>query len=357
MEGGGSERQLAYLARSLVTLGWEVHVALFRRGPNWDRLESSGAVVHELTAVSGYDPRLYAQVARVVAAVDPHVIQTWLFSMQVAGGLAAAALQTPWVFSERSSAPAYQSSTGDLVRIAVARTADAIVSNSAAGDAYWADRIGTDVRRYVIPNGLPLDEIGAESPASMDTITVSDDTPLILFAGRFAPEKNLDLLLPALGHVFAQRMGRAVLCGDGPLRQGFADWIMARGLGDRIAIRGYTTNLWALMKRATVVASPSLFEGAPNVVLEAMACGTPLIVSDIEAHRRLLDDSSAVFVSPDSVDALTSAILTVLNDGDAAQARARVARGLADRYALPAIARRYAEVYHDVIDRRPASVG
>ncbi len=68
------------------------------------------------------------------------------------------------------------------------------------------------------------------------------------------------------------------------------------------------------MKVARVFVSPSRFEGHPNVVLEAIACGTSLIVSDIPEHREFLDPSCAVLVSPDDVTGLTAAIEAALSD-------------------------------------------
>ena len=134
MAGGGAERQVTYLARELGRLGWDAHVAVVRRGPNWRRLEASGAVVHELQARGSYDPRLLGQLRRLVQAVKPDLIQTWLLQMEVLAGWTALSSRTPWIFSERSSAGAYPPTVKNVLRRHMAGRADAIVSNSAAGD-------------------------------------------------------------------------------------------------------------------------------------------------------------------------------------------------------------------------------
>jgi glycosyltransferase involved in cell wall biosynthesis len=106
------------------------------------------------------------------------------------------------------------------------------------------------------------------------------------------------------------------------------------------------------MKRADVFVATSLFEGQPNAVLEAMACGCPLVVSDIPAHRELLDETTALLVNPHKADALAEAILDVLSAPAAALARARKARAGVASLSIPSVARRYAELYESVLAAR-----
>jgi glycosyltransferase involved in cell wall biosynthesis len=142
-----------------------------------------------------------------------------------------------------------------------------------------------------------------------------------------------------------------ILCGDGSLRASVLQLIESEGLTDRIRLTGYVTNLWSLLKRADVVVSPSVFEGNPNVVLEAMACGSPLVVSDIPAHRELLDERTAMFVTPVEPRSLADANSAVLNDPGAAADRAQGAQVRAQRYSLQAVARQYADVYRAIATR------
>jgi glycosyltransferase involved in cell wall biosynthesis len=350
MGGGGAERQLTYLAGALRHFGWSVHVAVMRRGANWARLEGSGAVIHDLALRGPYDWRALGALRRILDEVHPDIVQVWLLQMEVLGGMAALASHTPWVFSERSSAKAYPPTAKNLLRQGMARFATAVVSNSAAGDRYWQARLRPSVRRYVIPNAIPLDEIDAMPPATDDEFGVAGDLPVVLFAGRFGAEKNIHTLMAALDRVLARRAVQVLCCGEGALGCDVDAWAAnARAAGRRITVTGYAANLWGIMKRAALLVSPSLFEGSPNVVLEAMACGVPLVVSDIPQHRELLDESSALLVSPHSVEALATAIEAVLQDPAAAAARARVAREKTGRYSLSTVARQYDVVYREIL--------
>jgi glycosyltransferase involved in cell wall biosynthesis len=350
MEGGGAERQLAYLAGALRDLGWDVHVAVTRRGPNWRRLEASGAVIHELTMRGPYDWRAIGAMRRMVNEVKPDIIQVWLPQMEVLGGLAALASRTPWVLSERSSEMNYPPTAKNLLRRWVGRFATAVVSNSAGGDRYWATRAGSRVRRYVIPNAIPISEIDATPPASDAEAGTPGDRPLVLFAGRFGAEKNIHVLLQAFDRVLTRHEVQVLCCGEGVLRDDVEAWASrARAAGHHAVVTGYAANLWGIMKRAEVLVSPSLYEGSPNVALEAMACRVPLVVSDIPPHRELLDEASALLVPPRSVEALAMAIDAVLQDPNAAAHRAQVARERTGRYSLSAVARQYDDVYRQIL--------
>ena len=352
MEGGGTERQVTYLARELVRDGCEVHVALNRGGQNLDTLEASGATVHRLGPLSNHDPRIFLRLRQLIRVIEPDVSQCWLLQMELLGGLASMSCRVPWIFSERSSAQAYPPTAKHALRIRIAAFAAAIVSNSEAGDEYWRSRVPAGVARYVIPNGLPLDEIAATPAASEAEAGTQTGEALVLWAGRLDPGKNADTLVRALARVPAGTRFKAVLCGEGPERGALESLVRELKGGDRIRIAPYVTNLWSLMKRASVLVSLSRFEGSPNVVLEAMACRCPLSVSDIAAHRALLDEESALFSAPDNVDGVAEGIVSCINDPASARRRADAAAALSERYGARSAAAQYLRIYRDVLARR-----
>src|SRR5712692_2562881 len=87
MDGGGAQRQLAYLAAGLIQMGWEVHVALLSGGPNLDRLQASGAVIHKVSCTTNYDPGIPWQLRRLLHTIRPVLTQTWFRQMDILGGV------------------------------------------------------------------------------------------------------------------------------------------------------------------------------------------------------------------------------------------------------------------------------
>jgi glycosyltransferase involved in cell wall biosynthesis len=349
MEGGGAERQLAYLAGELPALGWDVHVALLRGGPNLARLERTGATLHWLRAANNHDPRVPLQLARLMRALRADIVQTWLLQMDVAAGASAAWLRVPFVMTERVCEDAYPRGVKTALRRTIGRAARAIVSNSAGGDRYWTHLPAGGPMRIIVANGLPLEEIAATPPADLTAYGLRPDDRLVLYAGRFSAQKNLPCLVDALAGVSSERV-RVLLCGEGPDRDEIAVLVDSRGLADRVLLPGYVDNLWGLMKRADVFVSISTFEGHPNTVLEALACGCRLVVSDIDAHRSFLDADVAEFVDPGDFGSVRAGLVKMLEMDEARAAAVSVrARSRATRWAIHEIARQYDEVYRRLL--------
>jgi glycosyltransferase involved in cell wall biosynthesis len=347
MGGGGAERQLTYLANGLPARGWEVHVALLSGGVNLERLRESGAAVHQLQVAGNYDPRLLVAISRVIGRVRPALVQTWLPQMDIAAGLLSSIRGIPWILSERSSNQDYLSGSKRLLRTASARRAAAIVANSAAGECYWASRIPSS-RRWVIENALCFPEIDAAPVADIAPYRRGTGTRLMVAAGRFDPGKNHVSLIQALAIVARQQDLTAMLCGEGPGEPEIRAAVAAAGLDGHVVLAGYRHDLWSLMKAADLFVSVSHFEGRVNSVMEAAACGLPLVLSDIPEHREMFADESAWFVDRNDPVAIARAITQVLTSSSEAASRAAKAKGIARHWTVEAMTARYHEVYSEL---------
>lgn len=283
--------------------------------------------------------------------IRPDIVQTWILQMDILGGLAAWATATPWVLREPSSALAYPPTVKSGLRRWVGARASAILSNSKGGEAYWRGT-GHSPPCRVIPNGIPLESLESAPPASFAGFGLPPERKVILYVGRFEEGKNIEHLVDALSLVAASEPVSAVLAGDGPSLPAIRQRIERLGISDRVILPGFVSDAWAMMKRADAFAFLSAFEGLPNVVLEAMACGCPLVVSDIPAHREFLDERSALLVDPERPGEIAEAILGTIADPAGARARARIAREKVAPWSVPSIAKRYEEAYMEVLERR-----
>lgn len=349
LECGGAERQLSYLSPELARRGHEVHVTFLRGGVNLERLCRSHVHLHQLKARSKYDPLLLWQLDRLIRKIRPDIIQTWLINMDILGGLAALSKRMTWVLRESSCARIGHNTFKRNLRQRLGKKAQAIIANSNGGVCYWRMR-GYKGKDFLIPNCLPLEEISAEELACLPGMGKYSGENFVLYAGRMLDEeKNVEKLILSLFNINQKIKIKAALCGDGPERVRLAELINKNGYKDRIYLPGIVNNVWGVMKRADVFVSVSHYEGRPNSVLEAMACGCPLVVSDIPAHREFLDERCAVLVDPQNVEAIAQGIRMVLENLESAGARAEVARAKVGAWSIPAIANQYEQVYQDIL--------
>jgi glycosyltransferase involved in cell wall biosynthesis len=240
---------------------------------------------------------------------------------------------------------AWQVRTGRL-----ARTADALitVSEYSAGELHRA--FGTPIRRiHVIPHGIDTERFHPDRRSDAELLAPFRlPERYVLFLGSLDPRKNVPLLADALTHPDLARLGvplvwAGVACvGSERVERMLAKAPHVRMLGpvpDRFVA--------PLLRSAAVFALPSSHEGFGLPVVEAMACGTPVVVSDRTALPEVAGDA-ALIVRELSRDGLARALHEVLTD-EAAAAQLR-ARGLANarRFSWERSARRHRDLFAEL---------
>jgi glycosyltransferase involved in cell wall biosynthesis len=184
-------------------------------------------------------------------------------------------------------------------------------------------------------NKLHVVHCGLDADYFLDGPADLPDAPRFLCVGRMSPEKGHALLLEAFQAVHAKfPEARLVLAGDGELRAGIQNDIMQRGLGRVVEITGWidADRVQTELARATVLVQPSLIEGLPVVIMEAMARKRPVIATYVSGIPELVKDTETGWLVPaGDVAALTEALTTAVTTdkatltamGEAGQVRAR----------------------------------
>lgn len=167
----------------------------------------------------------------------------------------------------------------------------------------------------------PMDLVQIEHQAQ-EPITehgwFSEDVPILLFVGRLTPQKGLPHLFQATAQARKLERVRVVLIGEGEQRQELEALAQQLGIAEDVLFLGRQSNPFKFMRRATCFVLPSIVEGLPYVILEAMACGCPVIATDCAPGvRELLGEGErGVLITPKDPSALAEAILKVLWDSD-----------------------------------------
>ncbi|MCP4572455.1 MAG: glycosyltransferase [bacterium] len=322
-------------------------------------LRDLGVPVTELDLRPGRpDPRALWQLRRVVGEFEPQAIQAWMYHANLAATLAARG--RPVVWNIRHSL----TDLGDeapLTRLVIRAgglldgRAAAVIHNARVSVAQHA-RCGYDpAGARVLPNGFDLDRFGPDSSAGAALRAELDlpaGAPLVGLLARRHRFKGHENFLAAMALVRRHRPEVHALCAG----RGVADDPDLTALAAGEDLRGHVHLLPARTDAPRFLAGLDLLcvasrwgEGFPNVLGEALACGTPCVTTDVGESREIVAGLGPV-VPPDDVPALAEALAEVLqlDAGARADLGRRSRERVAERYALDAVARRYTELWSEV---------
>ncbi len=310
---GGAERQLATLAVGLQARGHRVVIATFYAGGELaSELIASGVAILPLAKRGRWD--LIGPAFRLVKAVRQHrpeVLHPYLPDANLAATVLRPFLPPlRLVWGARTSNvefSAYDWLTGLTYRLAgyLSSGADVIVVNSRAGAAYHVDQGYPRSRLQIIPNGIDTNQFQPDA-IGRDRLRrewgVAAGAPLVGLVGRLDPMKDHRTFLEAAA-LFAARQADVRFVAVGGGAGSYADMLVdhaARvGISDRLTWAGMRADMPAVYSALDLSTSTSVGEGFPNAVAEAMACGTPCVVTDAGDSAWIVGDLGEVVAARD----------------------------------------------------------
>lgn len=203
-----------------------------------------------------------------------------------------------------------------------------------------------DIR--VIPNGLDHEHYRPGPPAA--------ERDLVVFVGRLEHYKGVDLLLDAWPRVRAVRPeARLVIAGSGSAGDEMRRRAAGAEFGDSVRFAGFVSEeeKVALLRRATVVVQPSRKEGWGLTVLEANACGTPVVATDVPGLRDSVRPGVTGLLATPEPAALAASLVAVLSDDVLRSRLAREARAWSERFSWDRVTDAFADVIRATAARRP----
>lgn len=293
LDVGGAERALVALATRLDRAVWNPSiVCLGPEGALAATLRDAGLRVDCLGCDTKRPIRAVVRLAKTLRSIRPALIQSFLFHANFAVKLAAPLAGWPWVLggirvAEREKAwhLACDRRTQKLSVGAVC------VSEGVRRFSIEVGGLDPD-RLTVIPNGVNLEEFNRARPVSRKSIGLEENDRIALFVGRLTLQKGIPQLLDAFNAVALERPDwKLVLVGDGPDREALVRRVADDSrLAGRVVFLGRRDDVPSLMKTADLLVLFSLWEGMPNVVMEAMAAGLPVCVTNVEGVGELVDE-------------------------------------------------------------------
>lgn len=299
LEGGGAERAMVDVANGLRAQGLTTDLVVIRDEGPWRRLVSpnvrlvaigsrrtlSGFVKllrylrrdrPDIVVANGTSPIILAMVAR---PFTPGLVVIARIGVNLsAGKLSRKNLRTRIVRHAQAS---------------LALRADAIITNSAGSSADMVANLAASPDKvHTIHNPVVGPSLAEEASKPVEHPWFrSEGTPIILSAGRLERPKDHATLIRAFALMAQQRDGRLVVLGEGTERWNLVRLTHQLGVAHRVDFPGFHANPFSFMPKSRLFVLSSIQEGMPNVLIQAMACGTPVVSTDCPSGpREVLED-------------------------------------------------------------------
>ena len=349
---GGAEYQLYELVRHLDRRRFEPEVFVLAEGGYWaEPLRALGVAVRTFPRSGSADLGRLRRLRMALRTFRPDVLHTVLWSANVYGRAASIGLRLPVVIAAERNVvrrPPWQRQVERLLD----RVTSAYLVNSAAirDELVQSGRLTAD-KITVIHNGIDLAALppfAIDRCAARAALGFPPGRRLVAQVGRLTAQKDYPTFLAAverLASVAAET--DFLIVGEGEERAALAARVAAAGLGSRVRFLGLRHDVPQVLAAVDVLALTSLYEGLPNVVIEAMATGAVAVVTDVGGCRELITTGLTGFIVPPRDPAATAdRIQQVLDDRGLAERLAVAARRhVEDALAVDAMAARTAAVY------------
>jgi len=323
--GGGAERVMVTLANGIADRGYHVDLVLANaEGPY---LKDVMPVVHIINLGASRVLFSLPPLVRYLREAQPDALLSALSHANVVAIIAAkiARTHTRIAVSERVTLTSEQYRAATVLSRFIPwlmkelyHSANSVIAVSFGVADNLTKTIGLQRENIdVIYNPTVSDDIYQKSLQPVDMSCLKNrDLPTLLAAGRLTKQKDFQTLIRAVAIVRKQRNINLVILGEGELRPQLEKLVRQLDLGAHVALPGFVENPFAWMRASSLFVLSSAFEGLPNVLLEAMACGTPVISTDCPSgSAEILENGKwGRLVPVGDASALAQAIMATLDE-------------------------------------------
>jgi len=356
---GGAERVIALLARHLDRSRYEPMIACLNEpGAFAAELEAEGIRVIALHKLGWFDIRVLWRLMRLIRRERIALVHTHLWGGNFWGRLAAVLTGTPCVTTEHNTDYWKRRWQLSMDRWLAARTHRIVMVSRAVQQFYTARGLPAD-RMETILNGIETQRFAQAEPSALYAqLGWNAQTPVFLSLGRLVWAKRLEAFVEGMAQLLSRcPQARALIVGEGPLRENLQRQIAERGLEGKVVLAGVRSDIPQLLAGARALVLTSRREGLPMVLLEAMAAGVPAVAAAVGGIPEVIEEGRTGWLVPPNDQAVLVDRLAMLAQDPAAarQAGAAAQTAVRARWSVEEMVRRHDTLYQRVL-RRPLRV-
>jgi glycosyltransferase involved in cell wall biosynthesis len=362
LEYGGAQRQIVTLANAGMRAGLNCHIlSLSEFTPLACELDDPSRL-HVIKKRWKFDFSVVGKIAKLIDRLDIQIAHSFLFDADIAVRLAGRKRTGVAVFgSERNSDHVYKWRQSLALRL-TSKMFDGIIANSEAGKRFQMRRLGIPAdHMFVVHNGVDTERFSpVQSKEIQQELHIALHAPVVGMFCSFKRQKNHAMFF-RMAKIVAERIpeARFICVGDelhGGLegttgyRKEMIDYATSLGVIDKLHFLGNRDNMPPLYCMCQVTVLTSSREGTPNVILESLACGVPVVATDVADNAIILPQGEAGFtVDYDDEHAMAKHVMSLLeNQATRAALGLRARKHVEENYSTVRLAEKTADVYWQV---------
>lgn len=355
LEQAGAEKQLVQLALGLTERDWQVDViSLMPPIAFSEQLEAAGVTVTSLAlSRSTQLPQAFIRAVRYLRKTRPPILCTFNYHADLLGRVAGNLAGVPIITSSLRNEKFGGRWRDWLIRATTPLTTVTTTNSHLAANSLVARGVVPKNRMRVIPNGIVTDTYLPDPVLRQTTrkaLGLSDDSFVWLSAGRLEPQKDHATLLSAFSQLDSRH--HLLLAGEGSLQDALEQQARQLDLGASVHFLGLRRDIPMLLGAADGFVLSSIFEGLPNVVMEALAAGLPVVSTSVGGVRELIEEEKSGLIVPVSDP---SALATAMRHVAALMPEERQRWGkhgqihVRNAYSLPIIVGQWESLFLDLL--------
>jgi len=318
-----------------------------KNGPFGKKIEQMGFKIYDLKTICNLNPmnnlKILWRLYHLFKRERPQVVQTYDMKPNLLGRIAAKCAGIPVVIAtevlepdQRESRRFYSLShkiktiswpVMNRLNILLHKYSDKVIVLSEKARKCRVGKNNSN-KFETIYSVFDMESFRGQSGAVLNSIVPKGQQPVIVTVARMDPAKGHINLLKAMPSVLERfAAARLILIGDGPYKEVLKKYVMEMNLNNAVEFKGYVENLPMQLSSSDIFVLPTLSEGFPITIMEAMAMDLPVVASRVGAISELvLDKQTGILVEPENPEALDDDIIDLLSHPDDAKKMGQAGR-------------------------------
>lgn len=365
LEYGGAQRQVIELANNMDQDRFDVHVCtLSDYVPLGKQLRNSKDRLHTVVKKNKVDFTVVPRLARLLKSLNADIVHSYLFSADIASRLAGRLAGTELIIGSNRCAN-YSPKKRNILAYKMTRgCVDLIIANSKAGAQFDSKMYGQPSSDYrVVYNGVDTEQFRPQDRnAIRNELGIPSEKCVIGVFASFKPQKNHSMLFRAFRIILDSFQDTQLLivgdqlygnmAGTGEYHARIEALIDELGIRHRCTFLGNRNDVERIYPACDITVLSSLYEGTPNVLLESMACGIPVVATNVCDNSYVVKEGETGFlVELGDMEGMAGHIQTLLENETLRQKMGQKARDwVVDEFSLSQLARKTENVYLEALN-------